>query len=146
MPLLKRLPGQQLYRGRGSADSLTAARSRLEGTLQEVMEKYGDVQDCRGTLKDSAAAMLYEVQNLSVGLIAPNIVGEDLEENELKLSGFRGKVVLLVFWGTWCGPRVSAVPEHVALLKPVNTSGMSSRQILCPLKTSNSTSVPSICC
>src|SRR5262249_18430108 len=47
----------------------------------------------------------------------PDIIGDDLDGQPLKLSDFRGKTVLLVFWGTWCGPCMAAVPEHVALLK-----------------------------
>jgi thiol-disulfide isomerase/thioredoxin len=107
----------QLDRWRGKPDALPPLRARLEGSLRDVMDKYGDVQDFRGTLKDSAEAMLFEVQYLSIGSTAPDIDGTDLEETPLKLSDFRGKVVLLVFWGTWCGPCMSAVPEHVALLK-----------------------------
>ena len=33
----------------------------------------------------------------------------------LKLTDYRGKVVLLVFWGTWCGPCMEAVKHERAL-------------------------------
>lgn len=32
---------------------------------------------------------------------APEIVGKDLDGKPMKLSEFRGKVVLLDFWGDW---------------------------------------------
>ena len=38
---------------------------------------------------------------LSVGDYAPDIVGTDLDGNEFKLSDYRGKVVMLDFWGDW---------------------------------------------
>ncbi len=50
-----------------------------------------------------------------VGMIAPNFVTTDIAGNEIKLSAFRGKVVLLDFWATWCGPCRTTVPELVKL-------------------------------
>jgi len=85
--------------------------------LEGVIEKYGDMKDFRGTLKDSAEAMLYELRFLSVGSSAPEIEGIDLEGNPLKLSDYQGKVLLLVYWGTWCGPCMADVPHEAALLK-----------------------------
>jgi peroxiredoxin len=39
---------------------------------------------------------------LKVGDPAPEIDGEDLDGKPMKLSEFRGKVVVLDFWGDWC--------------------------------------------
>jgi hypothetical protein len=36
-----------------------------------------------------------------VGDVAPEIDGEDVDGNRLKLSDFRGKVVVVDFWGHW---------------------------------------------
>lgn len=44
---------------------------------------------------------LYAIQHLKVGEVAPDIVGEDLDGVKFKLSDYRGKVVLLDFWGYW---------------------------------------------
>jgi peroxiredoxin len=38
---------------------------------------------------------------LEVGNLAPEIEGEDLEGVAFKLSDYRGKVVVLDFWGDW---------------------------------------------
>ena len=51
---------------------------------------------------DDSAPMKAEGQGpYAVGLIAPDIVGQDLDGKEFKLSGYRGKVVVLDFWGNW---------------------------------------------
>ncbi|HJR75631.1 MAG TPA: TlpA disulfide reductase family protein [Nitrospiraceae bacterium] len=41
---------------------------------------------------------------LKIGDEAPNFVLKDLEGFQVSLDQFRGKVVLLNFWATWCGP------------------------------------------
>ncbi|MFO7767584.1 MAG: hypothetical protein R6W82_01275 [bacterium] len=40
-------------------------------------------------------------EGTSVGDIAPEIVGEDVDGNPMKLSDYRGKVVMIDFWGDW---------------------------------------------
>ena len=39
--------------------------------------------------------------DLEVGKLAPDIEGEDVDGQKFKLSDYRGKVVLLDFWGHW---------------------------------------------
>jgi peroxiredoxin len=41
---------------------------------------------------------------VQVGDEAPNFMLRDLAGNVISLSQLRGKVVLLNFWATWCGP------------------------------------------
>ncbi len=38
---------------------------------------------------------------LAIGKVAPDIVGEDTDGKAFKLSDYRGKVVVLDFWGHW---------------------------------------------
>ena len=38
---------------------------------------------------------------LEVGNLAPEIIGEDIDGKKFKLSDYRGKVVVLDFWGDW---------------------------------------------
>jgi hypothetical protein len=53
------------------------------------------------TLGKLAGRELFEMRSLQPGKIAPDIVGEDIDGKPMKLSDFRGKVVLLDFWGFW---------------------------------------------
>jgi thiol-disulfide isomerase/thioredoxin len=61
-------------------------------------------------LGQRATEELYEVQHLWRGKVAPQIDGEDLDGRKMKLSDYRGKVVLLSFWGSWCGPCMGMLP------------------------------------
>jgi RNA polymerase sigma factor (sigma-70 family) len=70
-----------------------------------------------GNLGKGAADLLFEIRHLSVGKTAPEIESVDMDDKPLKLSDYRGKVVLLVFWATWCGPCMALVPHERELAK-----------------------------
>jgi thiol-disulfide isomerase/thioredoxin len=48
---------------------------------------------------------------LKVGAVPLPLVASDLQGQPVSLENYKGKVVLLDFWATWCGPYVSALPE-----------------------------------
>ena len=52
-------------------------------------------------LGDIAAPALHRIRHLSLGSVAADIRGDDIDGNEFKLSDYRGKVVMLSFWGHW---------------------------------------------
>jgi tetratricopeptide (TPR) repeat protein len=76
--------------------------AEAEKLFEQVIEKFGDVQDgFRGTLAAAGRGQLFEIRNLAIGKVAPEIVGEDVGGKSLKLSDYRGKVVVIDFWGDW---------------------------------------------
>lgn len=45
-----------------------------------------------------------------IGKPAPEIAGTDADGAAVKLADLKGKVVLIVFWATWCPPSAESVP------------------------------------
>jgi peroxiredoxin len=48
-----------------------------------------------------------------VGHAAPNFSRRGLDHRKIALSSYRGKVVLLNFWATWCEPCLAEMPTFV---------------------------------
>ncbi len=54
---------------------------------------------------------------------APDFTLKTIEGQEVTLSGLRGKVVLLDFWATWCGPCKESIPHLTQLHKNYQDKG-----------------------
>lgn len=55
---------------------------------------------------------------------APDIAGETLEGEELSLSDFRGEIVVLNVWGSWCAPCRAEAPNLVAVAERTAEDGV----------------------
>lgn len=60
---------------------------------------------------------------LRPGTIAPEIALPDTKDSTVTLSSFRGKVVLVDFWASWCGPCRAANPAVVKLYNKYKDKG-----------------------
>jgi hypothetical protein len=75
--------------------------AEAESLYEKVLASASDARVGRRDMAGTAKAELYELQHLSVGKVAPETEGEDVDGKHFKLSEHRGKVVVLFFWGDW---------------------------------------------
>jgi thiol-disulfide isomerase/thioredoxin len=94
-----------------------ALTNRAIKLFDRVMTEFVDVEIDGSRLADSARRNLNELTRLSIGKPAPDIEGDDLDGQTLRLSAHRGKVVVLSFWASWCGPCMAMVPHEQELVK-----------------------------
>jgi hypothetical protein len=66
-----------------------------------IESEFAEVETIMGMLGAMVEPLRFEMTHLVVGKPVPDIEGEDLDGVTFKLSDYRGKVVMLDFWGDW---------------------------------------------
>ncbi len=74
---------------------------------------------CSGQPSGTASAKTIKGRKL-----APDFTLKDANGNSVKLSDFHGKVVLLNFWATWCGPCALEIPWFVEFQQQLKSRGL----------------------
>lgn len=84
-----------------SAADVAGCNREAEAMLKRVSEQYGDVSLHGRKVKDLVDGERHEIHDLTIGKGAPDIDAQDIHGRQFKLSDYRGKVVMLDFWGHW---------------------------------------------
>jgi cytochrome c biogenesis protein CcmG/thiol:disulfide interchange protein DsbE len=56
--------------------------------------------------------------------LAPDFTLEDLNGTKLSLSDFKGKVLFLNFWATWCPPCRAEIPDFIEVYNEYKKKGL----------------------
>jgi thiol-disulfide isomerase/thioredoxin len=99
------------YKTRWTIDSVKSCYEKLSLSIQN--SSYGK----------EVKMIIDEVENSSVGKIARSFSTTDINNNALSLSDFKGKYVLLDFWGSWCVPCRQSMPHLVDLFNKYHKDG-----------------------
>lgn len=116
MNFLKSNPDNEIaayYLSEVSLDTIAWYYPKLTGNVRNgffknLLDKKYDTY-----LKYSAAKKAES--ELTPGKPAPDFVLSDLNGQQNKLSDFKGKMIVLDFWGTWCGPCMAEIPKLKSL-------------------------------
>ena len=73
-------------------------QAEAEKLLERAINEFPDAGK---NTKATAKGELNELKFLGIGKVIPDVQGNDTDDKEFKISDYRGKVVLLDFWGFW---------------------------------------------
>jgi peroxiredoxin len=93
---------------------------QAEQWFERVRGQFADItlsEYQREPLGPQAQRSLFALRKLGIGQMAPEIEGEDLDGRRFRLSDYRGKVVVLIFCGNWCGPCRQMNPQKQGLVE-----------------------------
>ena len=100
---------------------LSALVSELKqrGYTDEVKALMEDIELCSKTeaTRQQAVELKEKYYPVRAGVLAPDFEMEDENGKMVKLSDFRGKIVFIDVWATWCGGCVAGLPAFTALKK-----------------------------
>lgn len=74
-----------------------------------------------GELKELVDTMYQIQERLDIGQLAPEFKLQDDQKKEWKLSDFKGKILIIDVWATWCGGCIEKLPYFIKLAERYKT-------------------------
>ncbi len=94
--------------------SLDAKMPKKRAALSHQIKKF-ETTSLDGVYVEFVKKAFHEAKGLTEGMMAPGFSLVDQYGKTVRLNDLKGKVILLDFWATWCGPCIDLMPTHRSL-------------------------------
>jgi len=110
--------------GRLNNGDTKGSKEALEKIKPLNAEMYEQISKQFKEMEEGMASELAAKAQLQVGKEPFPIAEKDIEGKDVSIAGFKGKVLIIDFWATWCGPCMGELPNLQKLYNAQHANGL----------------------